>query len=101
MYDYNDIQFLHTFNNALANATYDRQIYASKIVEKKEIAENTWYISAIVNNHLMIPCVAYAISPYEFKLFFTLEATRILLIDPLLEDVKRMVTDFYKVGHNL
>jgi hypothetical protein len=94
-----DQEFLSTFRNAFTNATYNLNAYVKSIWSRTPIAPHLWLVTFDVDT-FRFRCLAWEVSPFEFELFFTLSATRILILDPALEEFKQAAKDIARIGHS-
>lgn len=93
-------QFLSTFRNAITHALGNTNVYVDKIQTRVEMTPGLWYVTCIVNNNMLLNCLCVALSKYTFQLFFPLQETRWLLIEPTLEDMRSITRNHYGIGHN-
>ena len=95
-----DIYFLQQVRNALANETRNLNIYVEMIQNKATITEGMWYLEVIINNGMIIRCLAFRKNQNEMTLFFPLPETRNLLLQPTIDEMNNIVKDHYGIGHN-
>lgn len=94
-----DINFLQNFRNAVVRATSNQHAYVEHISNKVELAPNMFYVSALINVHYVVNCIVLTFNPYNFQLFFTLEGTKFLLLQPTIEEMNTIVRNHYGIGH--
>ena len=95
-----DAMFRYRLQNALVQSTYDLNLPIIEIRSKKEIAPDLWHVTFIMANGIMLRVLAYDHGETQsFDLFFTLPSVRVLLLDPMTEDVKNAIKDYHSIGH--
>lgn len=86
-------------NNALVNMTNNLSIFG-QVTSCYRITENFYRIEMLIQQHFMIRALVFD-SPHQCEIYPEGNAFRILILDPMTQDLRNAIKDYHAIGHAL
>lgn len=96
--DVSDIEFQSRVRNALTAITKNPYLHG-EVKSAFQIMPCFYFLKIIVNNGMFLVHALCMDDGYECRLFLDGIAVRILVLDPMTEDVQNAIKDYHSIGH--